>query len=83
MDERKLTPWFPPEVLPVRIGEYNASTSHNAALRRWWDGKVWSECYRSWDPKDFKEARKQLATDCGSIYWRGLAQDPEEGGDHA
>lgn len=36
----ELTPWYPPEVKPVRVGAYLIRSSE-VVWYRWWNGKKW------------------------------------------
>lgn len=78
-----MTPWFHPEVKPVRVGEYQASIKRDPAFRRWWNGEKWSILYFSSDPPSFKVRYRDLferASDQDRIYWRGIYK-PIEGAD--
>lgn len=81
MSKPKLTPWFPPEVKPVHVGEYNASISMDPGMRRWWDGQEWSLAYpASYSEKEKKIWRNTVArysTSHKRIYWRGLKEKPK------
>ncbi len=76
----KMTPWFPPDVKPVHIGEYNASAISTSEVMRWWDGKRWSLPYL---PTFRDEAKRMLRSQHASrrfqkvILWRGLAEKPK------
>ncbi len=73
---KKLTPWFPPGVKPVRVGEYNASQSKMVQGLRIWDGENWSEMYFSCESNAEIAKCKNRICYSERIYWRGLAQDP-------
>ena len=74
----KLTPWFPPETKPVRIGTYNASEGRNPGILRYWNGLHWSKWYGPYDPEDTKNrARHQKENPLLRIYWRGLPAEPK------
>lgn len=65
-----LTPWYPAEVLPVRVGVYEVK----AWSYHWyshWNGTRWGFCERT--PR---EAHKYRAgrTDRQIIQWRGLSR---------
>lgn len=39
-----LTDWYPPEIKPVRVGEYEISffdCGWQYEYRAWWDGAIW------------------------------------------
>lgn len=75
---RKLTDWFPPGVDPVNVGEYNASILKSAQLRRWWNGRHWSDCYKDSDCEDEKQRCRKVREDSDvGIFWRGLAEKPK------
>ena len=40
----KLTPWFPPEIKPVRIGWYECEicVGRGTGERHYWDGSDWN-----------------------------------------
>lgn len=70
-----LTPWFDPEVKPVRVGEYNASRLKAGTLLRWWNGSQWSMPYTNRSERK-KECRNHVSVVQDGIFWRGLARDP-------
>lgn len=79
MNTPKMTPWFPPYIKPVHVGEYNASIFGDPVIRRYWNGEYWSAGYNNSDPAAFKRgARKRRVPDSEFIEWRGLAKKPEE-----
>lgn len=58
-----LTPWYPPEIKPVRIGDYECKycVERGATVNRhYWNGKRW--CMSRDDP----------LTGLFSVIWRGL-----------
>lgn len=69
----KMTPWFPPEIRPVRVGEYQCDSS----ARRWWDGESWSCMYFPDEPRAIKLAERQQVSCYQEIQWRGLAEEPK------
>lgn len=62
----KMTPWFPPEVKPVRKGWYacDICTRARSYRRHYFDGKVFRNA-----PGSF-----QLTV---QFHWRGLAEPPK------
>ena len=58
----KLTPWYPPEVKPVRVGWYDCEVC--TENRHLWDGWCW---------KSSKYSHGQLTV---GFRWRGLAEPP-------
>lgn len=78
MSKPKMTDWFPTEIKPVHVGEYNASTEKRADALRWWDGRLWSFAYYANDCKDEKQHKRLHKRDADSpIHWRGLASKPK------
>jgi hypothetical protein len=75
----KLTPWFPPEIKPVRNGIYetrinNCSCNTKGEISNW-NGQRWSH-------QVGKMANKSYLTDFGNCaaqdkLWRGLAKEPK------
>jgi hypothetical protein len=77
MDEKDLTPWFPPEVKPVRRGVYiamvNPLNPADSPYYRRWNGREWliggvSPTQAAERPPHPIEA---------AISWRGLAHPPK------
>lgn len=71
---KKLTPWFPADVKPVRKGVYIASLFRHEKWYRYWDGRSWSTggpsvagCLRN-PTDDWVHA---------GLEWRGLAEQPK------
>lgn len=66
----KLTPWFPGNVKPVRVGVYQRPYgSYDYPLYCWWDGKEWSAGART--PFEAKQTRYGSG-DQGHMPWRGI-----------
>jgi hypothetical protein len=72
MDEKDLTPWFPPEVKPARPGVYLSTLVKSEVYYRRWDGESWytgnttpqmAAC--EWIPVKYP------------LHWRGLAHPPK------
>lgn len=72
--QAEMTAWFPPEIKPVHIGEYNASCLRNPFIRRWWNGSYWSVDYRSDHPEELKMKCRTERTLTTGIEWRGLKE---------
>lgn len=75
---KKLTPWFPPEVKPVRVGLYRVKIGayDNIIEWCWWAGDGWCwayPCKRDALAKEWKTT--EGASQCKA--WRGLAERPE------
>lgn len=66
----KLTPWYPPEVKPVRVGVYESITSAPPWFR-YWDGSHWH-----WGARTVEEAFKNREA-CTVVReaWRGLTRE--------
>ena len=74
----KLTPWYPPEVKPVREGWYARkllSDPDSIQYMNFWNGTRW---YYNNDTYANAEAHF-VGRPCGDIivwHWRGLAEEP-------
>lgn len=69
-----LTPWFPPEVKPVRPGVYIATTLRRERYFRYWTGTAWLT-----GGSTVQEAEAERLLFCVNpeqMHWRGLASDP-------
>lgn len=69
----ELTPWFPPEVKPVRVGWYETHMLKSIVGHSFWAGNKWSNTYfgESWNEINLRS----ISFD-GAIQkktWRGLA----------
>lgn len=63
----KLTDWFPADVKPVRVGQYEvANTHYGDPFPLHWDGRKW--CLSDTKTPAIFQNRE----------WRGLAADPEQ-----
>jgi hypothetical protein len=60
----ELTPWFPADVKPARVGNYQCREGSQDVW--YWDGRVWRSPNFGW------ECTKQ------DRQWRGLASDPSK-----
>ena len=70
----KLTPWYPPEVKPVRKGVYEVCFTA-LPWYRYWDGRFWWN--GSFSPFDAfnRRAERFVNGECKDD-WRGLAEEP-------
>lgn len=70
-----VTKMFPPNIKPVRIGEYLASVTPEEVdcVRRWWNGKSWSIGYFDNESETTKMACRLVAAH-RPIYWKGLTK---------
>lgn len=75
MSTKKLTPWFPPEVKPVREGVYIATVVREETFYRYWDGRLWLTGDNTVKGA-YREAGEGIPTWHQSIHWRGLAKAP-------
>lgn len=64
----ELTPWFPADVAPARVGLYERDYALLEGCRDLWNGGKWILCTDAGVP--FKDAESPLP-------WRGLASDPK------
>ena len=76
MRNEELTPWFPPEIKPVRPGIYIASVARREFYRRW-DGERWY--YGDYTVEAAKKRRKKWPLQV-PLLWRGLNYDPSAKG---
>lgn len=68
MDE--FTPWYPPNIDPVRTGIYQVSVwPGTGKWWRFWDGKEWHVGTDSFNLASLQGGRGQIP-----IYWRGLTK---------
>jgi hypothetical protein len=68
----KLTPWFPANVKPVRVGVYQVRDTDTLPWYRRWDGAHWhigAESVRI-------AAATSMPID-SQLPWRGLAEEPK------
>lgn len=81
-EEAGVTPWFPGDVKPVRVGVYQTEDANLGDDRfyNYWDGKRWYYGHAefhladpdiSWTGDEWKDGAKSLKR------WRGLAEQPK------
>lgn len=76
----KLTPWFPADVNPVRVDEYECSRlEHQSRVTRrlHWSGAGWS--YSANHPHGAWIGGTACMFVSDKDKWRGLASDPSKG----
>ena len=72
--KQKLTPWYPGEIKPIRIGVYE----RQYPARSWtsycyWDGRIFSQGWKA--PEPAKEYRNlPSASSYQNLPWRGVAR---------
>lgn len=76
MSNEQLTPWYPGDVKPVRVGVYQTKNQiDKGAVYQRWNGLFWCLCCdtpdraATWDDQSLFQRSK----------WRGLAQPPRRG----
>lgn len=76
----KLTPWFPPDVKPVRVGVYEARWTLPAMRVRniqyqHWNGVTWG----AWAQSPTAALRNAIGPSMRQDpEWRGLAKEPKQ-----
>jgi hypothetical protein len=71
----KLTPWFPPDVNPVRTGPYKIKKDCPSAWYRYWDGENWY--VGATTPDAATHWPRSRLTDSLKRPWRGIAEEPK------
>lgn len=68
------TPWYPPEVKPVRVGVYERDMLHTGNGRfSFWTGKFWG----GWGmTPEIAERNKKFCSSMQDQSWRGLKRHP-------
>ena len=77
MTKQTLTPWFPPDIKPVREGVYEIhSPDFSGIWYSFWDNKNWG-----WVSRDKEFAVKRYISDPDVRHdahtWRGLTEQPK------
>lgn len=72
---KKLTPWFPADVKPVRVGVYKARLTKNPEVSGFgfWDGRRWGWLHNT----EQRAMTDDLEGSSQNKEWRGLASDPK------
>lgn len=67
---KELTPWFPADVKPSRIGRYERlwPTALERSIPDYWDGSVWYCADLA--------GRLDSVPSTSAVQWRGLAKKP-------
>lgn len=79
---KKLTPWFPGDVKPVRPGIYNVSCRDEWQTGEWYakfdgDGWLWGWCHQTRLASSEIFNRPQDKICKAPASWRGLARSPK------
>lgn len=69
----KLTPWYPPEVKPVRVGVYQRNLGEGSPTYSRWNGREWKFSRPTADEADEQTFRSLWQY----MDWRGLAEPPK------
>lgn len=74
----KLTPWFPPEIKPIRVGWYQRKwRKDNDWFANYWDGAHWHHSESATATTQIPiEPHYEAICHCENMYWRGLAKKP-------
>lgn len=76
----KLTPWFPPDVVPVHVGVYEVRDNGITAFACW-NGVCFG--YRSLSSAQLAHDSRDKPTGLpAKAQWRGLAEPPHNGVSH-
>lgn len=70
----KLTPWYPANTRPVRVGVYNASIYFNDEIYRYWNGEWWGDWASGFPIECVSLQDKKCPVQ--DLAWRGLAEKP-------
>lgn len=68
-----ITPWFPADVKPARVGVYERQGSRDTYPFSYWDGKRW---LLSGETPEAAARHHDSASYRQNLPWRGLAKDP-------
>jgi len=70
----KLTPWFPPEIKPVRVGWYETYV-HDKGLKRmrYWNRRSWLFMF----DENIGKPPKLCRASSQKQIWRGLSERPK------
>jgi len=75
MSTPELTPWFPADVKPARVGVYQVDPDCRDAWYSYFDGRRFG--WQTIDPEGAYLLRAEETMLSGKQVWRGLAQDPK------
>jgi len=67
-----MTPWFPPSIKPVHVGEYEIV---NEGIRAWWNGTEWSQWYFPDPTSASREFHQKRTSPIQEITWRGISNE--------
>jgi hypothetical protein len=76
MSKKKLTPWFPGNVNPTRVGIYERKWKLLGQHYALWDGFGWSLSFEGIDNPLLLRAKRSDAA-AKNLPWRGLAHPPK------
>lgn len=75
----KLTPWYPPNIKPVRPGVYEAQWGSSKLWEDWpysyWTGEEWANSGAT--PEEALRLKNWTLGANQSKKWRGLAKEPK------
>lgn len=74
---KKLTPWYPARIKPVRVGVYNVSCRASEQTGQWfayWNGERFM--YYHTDPRKAYRSRATFGCGADTKSWRGLNKRP-------
>lgn len=71
----RVTPWYPPEIEPVRVGVYERDNSQHAMAGRfsYWNGQVWCGWGGTVSIAHWNGKRNHVSS-AQHLPWRGLAR---------
>jgi len=72
MSNPKRTPWYPPEVKPVRVGVYEVAMTIVPVWYRYWDGENWHVGDET--PALALKSAPLNGTSWSVKHWRGLTE---------
>ena len=74
MSKQKLTPWFPGDITPFRVGVYERLYPDHSFGYAYWDGRLWG-CGGS-TPALAQQYRNSKSV-WQDLIWQGLAKEPK------
>lgn len=79
MSAPKLTPWFPADKKPARVGVYETTSSSSSSgeqIFQHWSGRFWGCC--TMDPAIAVKLKYAAVQSVSQQHrWRGLAKEPQ------